>query len=172
MDIFLTPSSTPSRGLLHLSDMREMCAPCALGRGGMATAKKEGDGTTPAGAWPVRRIWYRPDREARPGSPLEIFRIDRKTAWCDDAERAEYNRPVALPFDGSFEALLRADGLYDIFLELGFNDAPPVPRAGSAIFLHLEKNDFQPTLGCIAVSRAVMGRILSHITSDSVVHVS
>ena len=48
---------------------------------------------------------------------------------------------------------------------------PPVSPAGSAIFLHLEKNDFQPTLGCIAVSRAVMGRILSHITSDSVVHV-
>ena len=171
MDIFLTPSSTPSRGLLHLSEMREMCAPCALGHGGMATAKEEGDGITPAGAWPVRRIWYRPDREARPVSPLEICQIDRKTGWCDDAERAEYNRPVALPFDGSFEALWRADDLYDIFLELGFNDAPPVPRAGSAIFLHLEKNNFQPTLGCIAVSRAFMGRILTHITPSTIVHV-
>jgi L,D-peptidoglycan transpeptidase YkuD (ErfK/YbiS/YcfS/YnhG family) len=67
--------------------------------------------------------------------------------------------------------LWRADGLYDIFLELGFNDAPPVPRVGSAIFLHLEKNDFQPTLGCIAVSRAIMGRILTHITPSTIVHV-
>jgi L,D-peptidoglycan transpeptidase YkuD (ErfK/YbiS/YcfS/YnhG family) len=43
---------------------------------------------------------------------------------------------------------------------------------GSAIFLHLEKNDFQPTLGCIAVSRAIMGRILTHITPSTIVHVS
>ena len=78
---------------------------------------------------------------------------------------------MTLPFDGSHEILWRADGLYDIFLELGFNDAPPVPPTGSAIFLHLEKNNFQPTLGCIAVSRPVMGQIVSHITPDSVVHV-
>ena len=168
MDIFVTAGPAPERGVLKLDDL---AAPCALGSGGMRTIKKEGDGTTPAGAWPVRRIWYRPDREPRPIASLEICQIDRKTGWCDDIKKAEYNRPVTLPFDGSYEVLWRDDGLYDIFLELGFNDAPPVSPAGSAIFLHLENNDFQPTLGCIAVSRAVMGRILSHITSDSVVHV-
>lgn len=28
------------------------------------------------------------------------------------------------------------DGLYDVSVLLGFNDAPPVPRRGSAIYLH------------------------------------
>ena len=40
-----------------------------------------------------------------------------------------------------------------------------------ALEIHLEKNDFQPTLGCIAVSRAVMGCILTHITPSTIVHV-
>ena len=168
MDIFVTSGLTPARGILKLN---ALSAPCALGHGGVAEAKIEGDGITPAGAWPVRRIWYRPDREPRPVASLEICQIDRKRGWCDDIKRAEYNRPVTLPFDGSHEVLWREDGLYDIFLELGFNDAPAVPSAGSAIFLHLEKNDFQPTLGCVAVSRPVMGRILSHITPDSIVHI-
>jgi L,D-peptidoglycan transpeptidase YkuD (ErfK/YbiS/YcfS/YnhG family) len=168
MDIFVTPAAMQSRGLLKMGDLS---APCALGSGGMAAAKSEGDGTTPIGAWPVRRIWYRPDREARPITALQISQISRKSGWCDDVDRAEYNLPVALPFDGSHEILWRDDGLYDIFLELGYNDDPPVAPAGSAIFLHLEKNNFQPTRGCIAVARAVMGHILTHITDTSIVQV-
>ena len=123
MDIFVTAGPAPARGVLKLDDL---AAPCALGPGGVRNIKKEGDGITPAGAWPVRRIWYRPDREPRPVASLEICQIDRKTGWCDDIKRAEYNRPVTLPFDGSHEVLWRDDGLYDIFLELGFNDAPRV----------------------------------------------
>ena len=149
MDIFITPTATPARGTLRLNSVS---APCALGARGIATAKTEGDSITPAGAWPVRRVWYRPDREPRPITP-------------------EYNRLVGLPFAASHEILWRADGLYDVFLELGYNDDPPVPSKGSAIFLHLEKNDFQPTLGCVAVSRPMMGQILTHITPHSFVHI-
>ena len=81
MDIFVTAGPAPARGILKLDDLT---APCALGHGGVETAKKEGDGITPAGAWPVRRIWYRPDREPRPLASLAICKIDRKTGWCDD----------------------------------------------------------------------------------------
>ena len=147
MDIFVTSGITPVRGILKLN---ALSAPCALGHGGVAEAKTEGDGITPAGAWPVRRIWYRPDREPRPVASLEICQIDRKRGWCDDIKRAEYNRPVTLPFDGSHEVLWREDGLYDIFLELGFNDVRPC-RQRAALFFASRKNDFQPTLGCVAV---------------------
>ena len=135
MDIFVTSGITPARGILKLN---ALSAPCALGHGGVAKAKTEGDGITPAGAWPVRRIWYRPDREPPPVASLEICQIDRKRGWCDDIKRAEYNRPVTLPFDGSHEVLWREDGLYDIFLELGFNDAPPC-RQRAALFFCISK---------------------------------
>lgn len=41
MDIFVTASPAPARGILKLDDL---AAPCALGHGGVETAKKEGDG--------------------------------------------------------------------------------------------------------------------------------
>src|SRR5260370_30215854 len=43
---------------------------CALGRGGIRADKREGDGATPAGSWPMRRLLYRPDRLPAPAAPL------------------------------------------------------------------------------------------------------
>ena len=57
--------------------------------------------------------------------------------------------------------------IYDVFIELGINDAPPQKGRGSAIFLHLEKNNYQPTLGCIAISRASMDFLLRHVRPDT-----
>ena len=39
-------------------------ARCALGPAGVipASLKREGDGATPEGVWPIRRVLYRPDR--------------------------------------------------------------------------------------------------------------
>ena len=36
---------------------------------------------------------------------------------------------------------------------LGHNDDPPVPGLGSAIFLHVAKDGYAPTEGCVALSR-------------------
>lgn len=33
---------------------------------------------------------------------------------------------------------------------LGYNDDPPIPGLGSAIFLHLAREDYSPTEGCVA----------------------
>ena len=53
---------------------------CALGRGGIATKKREGDGITPAGTWPLRRLLYRPDRLAAPAAAWQPSRSAPKTA--------------------------------------------------------------------------------------------
>ncbi len=41
-------------------------ARCALGKAGVieAHAKREGDGTSPLGVWPIRRLLFRPDQGA------------------------------------------------------------------------------------------------------------
>ena len=48
-------------------DLGSRKVPCALGLGGVRPAadKREGDGVSPAGVWPIRRLLYRPDRGAR-----------------------------------------------------------------------------------------------------------
>ena len=129
---------------------------CALGKGGVVPAaeKREGDGATPLGLWPVRRVLYRPDRGAKPRTRLEVSPIARDDGWCDEPAHPSYNRPVKLPHPGSHEKMWRADELYDLVLVLGYNDAPVRPGRGSAIFLHIARPNYSATLGCIALARA------------------
>lgn len=125
---------------------------CAIGRGGIVTDKQEGDGGTPIGCWPLRRVLYRPDRLARPATNLPITALTPEDGWCDDPQDPRYNQQVLLPFNASHEVLWRADRIYDIIVILGHNDDPPVPGQGSAIFLHIAKENYAPTLGCVALA--------------------
>ena len=124
----------------------------ALGRGGIAALKQEGDGATPAGLLTLRRILFRADRVKRPRAAVPINLLAPADAWCDDPTEKAYNRPVRLPFSGRHEALWRDDDIYDVIGILGWNDDPPVKNRGSAIFLHLARPDYAPTDGCIALA--------------------
>ncbi len=126
--------------------------PCALGRSGIAAAKREGDGATPAGAFPFRRVLYRPDRLARPASRLPVQPIAPGDGWCDDPTDPHYNRPVRLPHPARHERLWRVDGLYDLLIVVGHNDEPVVPGAGSAVFVHVAAPGLAPTAGCVALA--------------------
>ena len=141
--------------------------PCAIGKGGAcpADAKREGDGCTPLGRWPVRGALLRPGRVTLDRPPPIPWRWTRANdGWSDGADDPAYNRPVALPHPHSHERLQREDAAYDIVIVLGHNDAPPVPGMGSAIFWHIwvmdEDGAPKPTEGCIAIARAEMDRIL------------
>ncbi len=136
---------------------------CALGRAGVVPAerKREGDGGTPTGLLPLRRFHYRADRVKLPPTPLPRAPIAPDDLWCDAPTHASYNRLVRKPFDASHEEMWRADELYDIVGELGWNDAPVVPWHGSAIFLHLARPDYGPTAGCVALVRADLLEVLA-----------
>jgi L,D-peptidoglycan transpeptidase YkuD (ErfK/YbiS/YcfS/YnhG family) len=125
---------------------------CALGRGGITTAKREGDGATPAGPLPLRRLLYRADRLAPPPGSLPREPIGPNDGWCDDPAHADYNRAVTLPHEARHERLSRDDHLYDLVAVLGWNDDPVMPGRGSAIFLHVARADFAPTEGCVALA--------------------
>jgi L,D-peptidoglycan transpeptidase YkuD (ErfK/YbiS/YcfS/YnhG family) len=126
---------------------------CAVGHGGVGDKRGEGDGITPVGRWPVRRLLYRPDRVTPPETALPVTAIDPADGWCDDpADPDHYNRPVTKPYGGSHEDMWRDDRLYDLVVVLGFNDDPPVAGGGSAIFLHVAREGFDPTSGCVALA--------------------
>lgn len=125
---------------------------CAIGRGAIAVEKKEGDGVTPAGRWPIRRVLYRADRLAQPETLFDCTAIAPDDGWCDDPKDPAYNQPVRLPYAASHEHMTRDDGLYDVVVVLGHNDDPVIPGAGSAIFLHVARDDYGPTEGCVALA--------------------
>jgi L,D-peptidoglycan transpeptidase YkuD (ErfK/YbiS/YcfS/YnhG family) len=137
-------------------------ARCALGPAGVlpASAKREGDGASPAGVWPLRRVLYRPDRGPPPATALPTATIAPDDGWCDAPGDANYNRAVKLPYPASAEQMWREDHLYDLVVVLGHNDDPAVPGLGSAIFLHLAKPDYAPTHGCVALARADLEALL------------
>lgn len=134
---------------------------CALGRTGLVVDKREGDGATPAGVFPLRRVLYRPDRVAAPETGLPVRPITADDGWCDDPGDPAYNRLVRLPYPGRHERLWRDDGLYDLVAVIGHNDDPVVPGRGSAIFLHVAKPDHAPTEGCVALALDDLRRLLA-----------
>ncbi len=133
---------------------------CALGAGGVRVEKQEGDGATPAGLLPLRRIFYRADRVPPPRCVLPIEPTAQTDGWCDDPSHRDYNRFVHLPHDARHEQLWRQDALYDIVAVLGWNDQPVVKGQGSAIFLHIARPDYAPTEGCVALALPDLLRIL------------
>jgi len=135
----------------------------AIGRGSVRPLKREGDGGTPLGRFPVRRVLYRADRALRPRVPLPVHAIGEADGWCDDPNDRNYNRLIALPSSRSAEGLKRADHLYDLVLVLGYNDLPRIKGRGSAIFVHLARPGYTPTEGCIAFSRRDLLAVLAEI---------
>ena len=144
-------------------------ARAVCGRGGVRADKREGDGASPAGIYPLVASYYRPDRVARPRTGLELTALCPEHGWVDDPEDPLYNRPVLLPYPARHELMWREDGLYDFVVVIGYNTDPPVPGLGSAIFLHVARPDFAPTEGCIAVERDVLAELLSRIGPGSTI---
>lgn len=125
---------------------------CAIGRTGIRAEKREGDGATPAGAFVLRQVLYRPDRLPRPETGLPIRALAPADAWSDDPADPLYNRPVTRPHPYSHEALWRDDGLYDDVVVIGHNDDPVVRGLGSAVFLHIASPGYGSTAGCVALA--------------------
>jgi L,D-peptidoglycan transpeptidase YkuD (ErfK/YbiS/YcfS/YnhG family) len=133
----------------------------ALGRHGVRGDKQEGDGATPTGRLPLRRVLYRADRLPVPACAVPVEPIAPDDGWCDDPDDSDYNRQVRLPHDARHEELWRTDGLYDLLGVLGWNDSPVLRGRGSAIFLHIARPDYAPTDGCIALAVEDIRRVLA-----------
>ena len=136
-----------------------------------AAAKREGDGASPIGRWPARRVFYRPDKGPPPETGLPTIAIRREDGWSDDVAEPTYNRLAPLPCRGSHERLWRDDGLYDLVVELGYNDEPVVAGMGSAIFLHVARPDYRPTAGCVALALPDLLAVLETLDADPAIEI-
>ncbi|HEY3911034.1 MAG TPA: L,D-transpeptidase family protein [Stellaceae bacterium] len=144
-------------------------ARAAIGRAGVSAHKKEGDGATPSGTYPLVSLFYRADRMARPRSGLPTRALSLRDAWVDDPADRNYNRLVALPYPAHAEPMWLEDAVYDLLVVIGYNMAPVAPGAGSAIFLHVARADFAATAGCIAVERATLIRLTPFLGPSSTI---
>lgn len=170
--------SINSRHTYGIASIGALALRCGLGRTGMTSRKREGDGATPIGRWPIVGVLYRPDRirgfqlssVKRMGRP-----VDPMDGWCDASSDRNYNRPVRHPYPESAERIWRDDNLYDVIIVLGHNQRPRVRGGGSAIFLHLAREladgSIGPTAGCVSLRRRDLAVVLGMLRRSSAVHV-
>ena len=137
--------------------------PVALGRGGIRANKREGDGGTPKGTFHPRKLWWRADRHPQPRTFLPVRAIAPEDAWCEDPNNPHYNKPVRLKRDRGGDRLRREDHLYDFIVEMDHNTRPRIAGRGSAVFLHLARDNFAPTAGCVSMTKSAMLHLLQRL---------
>ena len=134
---------------------------CATGAGGFKETKVEGDKATPVGVFGLRYIFFRPDKlEVAPSLRLTCRKLNKNDGWCDGPKDPRYNNHVRLPYSGSHEELWRDDDVYDIIVVTSHNSMPVIPNLGSAVFIHVAREDYTPTEGCIALKKEDLLEIL------------
>jgi L,D-peptidoglycan transpeptidase YkuD (ErfK/YbiS/YcfS/YnhG family) len=144
---------------------------CAIGKKGIGYKKKEGDLITPIGQFKIKYILYRKDR-VKILSKLKKKVIKKDMGWCDDPKSSQYNKLVKLPFNYNHEKLFRKANLYDIILILNYNMNPVKKNKGSAIFIHVAKNNFKKTEGCVAIKKIDLIKLIKEISTNTKVKIS
>ncbi len=157
-------AGNPRRGWLTAG---ELAIPVALGHAGILANKREGDGGTPRGTFRPRQLWWRADRHRRPCTFLPVRPIGSEDAWCEDPDHRHYNRPLRLKAGSGGDRLKRDDHLYDFIVEIDHNTRPRIAGRGSAVFLHLARDNFGPTAGCVSMTKSAMLQLLRRLSPQT-----
>ena len=140
---------------------------CALGKAGVKKKKIEGDNITPRGIFKIIKLYYRPDKIKIIKTSIKKIKIRKNMGWCDDPKSRFYNQQIKLPTKYGHERLYRSDNLYDLIVVLNYNINPIAKNKGSAIFLHIAKNSYQKTKGCIGLKKDHLIKIISKIKKNT-----
>ena len=144
---------------------------CAIGKKGIGYKKKEGDLITPKGQFKIKYILYRKDR-VKISSKLKKKIIKKKMGWCDDPRSNHYNKLIKLPSIYKHEKLYRKENIYDIVIVINYNMNPVKKNKGSAIFIHVAKNNFKKTEGCVAIKKRSLIELIKTINPNTIVKIS
>jgi L,D-peptidoglycan transpeptidase YkuD (ErfK/YbiS/YcfS/YnhG family) len=153
-----------ARGWLTAGALR---IPCALGPAGIVRRKREGDGGTPAGRYPLLWGYFRSDRMRPLGGGVPLLAMRRDQGWCENPASPRYNQPVRLPARDCTDRMWRDDNLYDLTFVLDYNFSRRRKGAGSAIFFHIARPGLTPTAGCVAIRAADMRRLAPRLAAKA-----
>ena len=151
-------------GYLKYKDLKFKCA---LGKSGIGKKKIEGDNITPKGIFSIVKIYYRSDRVKKISSKFRLIKITKKMGWCDDPNSKKYNQLINLPTNCKYEKLYRKDNVYDLVIVLDYNINPTIKNKGSAIFIHVARQDYKKTAGCIALKKNHLKELVKTIKKNT-----
>ncbi len=116
--------------------------------------KKEGDGRSPAGIFPLGIVFSYHDLKHL---KMPFKQVDTLCHCVDDTASYYYNTLVvadtAKRSYNSFEYMKRKDDFYEYGVWVLYNSNPVVEGNGSCIFIHVWKNENSGTTGCTAMAK-------------------
>lgn len=122
-----------------------------------APVKHEGDGRSPAGAFPLGTTFGFAPRDSMAWVRMPYLPLASTTDCVDDTTSSHYNRLVDRAAVGRVDWAsaehMRTIDQYEIGVVVDYNAAPPRPGAGSCIFLHIWGGPGSTTTGCTAMPR-------------------
>jgi L,D-peptidoglycan transpeptidase YkuD (ErfK/YbiS/YcfS/YnhG family) len=135
-----------------------------VGKNGITTKKKEGDGKTPSGVFPLGTAFGTSKKPI--GVKMPYRQTTKYDYWVDDPLSSDYNKWVHYRGNPkkrwkSFERLNHP--LYKYAIVVRYNENPIIKRKGSAIFLHIWSRPSGYTLGCIAMSEKNLLKIMKKL---------
>ena len=142
--------------------------PARVGKNGLSSSRREGDGTTPTGTYRIGRTMY--GNEANPGVRFRYRRLRCGDWWDEDPASPTYNsfQHVACgarpPFAGGSEGMWQQPRPYPYLAVVEYNMRPVVPGKGSGIFLHAQTGG--PTIGCVSLRKAELRAVLRWLRPD------
>ena len=140
---------------------------CALGKAGIGKKKIEGDSITPRGKFNIVKIYYRSDRVKKISSKYRLIKISKNMGWCDDPNSKSYNQLINLPTKYTHEKLYRRDNVYDLLIVLNYNMSPIFKNKGSAIFIHIARQNYKKTSGCVAIKKPHLIKLIKTIKKNT-----
>ena len=146
-------------------------AKCAIGKRGIRNKRKEGDLITPKGKFKIKYILFRKDRIKNIQTQIKKKVIKKNMGWCDDPKSKEYNKLIRLPFKYGHEKLYRKENIYDVILVLNYNTNPIVKNKGSAIFIHVAKQNYKKTQGCVALKKKHLLKIIKDLNKNTIIKI-
>lgn len=126
--------------------------------------KKEGDGRSPAGMFPLKYAFGFASKPEQLEFPYT--KIEQSTECVDDASSSHYNKIVDRYKVGVFdwkssEKMIEIEPEYELGVFVAYNSYPVRSGDGSCIFLHVWKDAETPTSGCTAMARSDLEKVLS-----------
>ena len=143
-----------------------------VGKKGFAKSKKEGDGKSPIGMYAFGTAF---GSQSKPSNvKLPYKKTTKYDYWIDDVKSKDYNKWVTYKWNPikkwkSFERM--NNKLYKYGAVINYNSNPIIKGKGSAIFLHVWRNENGVTAGCVATSEQNVLRLLRWIDPKKNAHI-
>ncbi|MBR2313761.1 MAG: hypothetical protein IKA55_02780 [Akkermansia sp.] len=143
-----------------------------------ATVKKEGDGRSPAGIFPLGGLWVNHPVPVQHDPSIPYVNVGPNDLWVSDPRLPHlYNRHLRLDHPATtawekHEQMRQNDYPHSIKLLVHHNTTEsigrPIVGAGSSIFFHIwRRNGTAPTAGCTSMDEQHLRQFISRLKASS-----